>query len=143
MKIIIKNLQRRIIINPAKIRRLASKIKLPSRLNNLKINLYFVKNSVIKKLNLKFFGKNYATDVISFDLGKDYAEIFIAPSVVKENAFIFKTEFKEELYRCVIHGVLHIFGFNDKIKKEKNIMWKAQEAILKKISSIKEDDLSR
>lgn len=133
MIIVINDLQKRIQLNPAKINKTACKISLPSRLSNLKLNLYFVKNSVIKRLNKQFFNRDCLTDVISFRLARNYAEVFIAPCVVKGNAVTFGVEFNEELYRCIVHGTLHIFGFKDEIKKEKDKMWKKQESLLKKI----------
>jgi rRNA maturation RNase YbeY len=71
--------------------------------------------------------------VISFYLNKDYAEVFLAPSAIKINAHNFRAEFKEELYRCVVHGMLHVFGSKDETNKDKIRMWKKQEALLKKI----------
>lgn len=133
MRITINDLQKRIQINPAKIKQIACKISYPHKSNNLKLNLYFVNNSVIRSLNKQFFGKDCLTDVVSFNLGEDYAEVFVAPCVVKSNAKVFRVKFQEELYRCVIHGVLHIFGFKDKFKKQRAKMWKRQECLLKKV----------
>jgi len=133
VKITLKNLQRKIRINPARIRKVAYNIAPPARLKNLELNLYFVDNDVIKRFNKRFFGRNRLTDVISFRLSDDCAEVFIAPCVAKSNASAFKTEFPEELYRCVIHGILHVFGYKDGANKEKEKMWRVQERILKEI----------
>ncbi|NQU18825.1 rRNA maturation RNase YbeY [bacterium] len=135
MKVVIKNLQKRIRIDPAKIKKIANRINPPARFNHLKLAVYFVKNSIIKRLSRQYFEKDCLTDVISFNLGDDYAELFIAPCVVKDNARIFDVGFEEELYRCTIHGILHIFGFRDKTKKEKARMWRRQEAILREVFS--------
>ncbi|MFH1621569.1 MAG: rRNA maturation RNase YbeY [Candidatus Omnitrophota bacterium] len=131
MKVIIKDLQRRIKINPTKIRKIAHSISRPPKFCDLELRLYFVNNKLIKKLNRQFFKKNRLTDVISFCIEKDYAEVFIAPCVIRENAQKFKVEFNDELYRCVIHGILHIFGFTDKSNKHRAKMWNKQERILK------------
>ncbi|MFC1646578.1 rRNA maturation RNase YbeY [Candidatus Omnitrophota bacterium] len=133
MRVAIKNLQKKIKINQVKIKEIARKINCPAKFDNLELRLYFVRNSVIKRLNKQFFSRDCLTDVISFNLEKDYAEIFIAPYVVKINAVKFGVGFEEELHRCAVHGILHIFGFNDESKKEKSIMWKRQENILSKI----------
>jgi rRNA maturation RNase YbeY len=84
-------------------------------------------------LNKRFFNKDFLTDVISFRLEKDYAEVFIAPCAVKKNAVIFKSGFSEEIYRCVVHGILHVQGYKDYTKKDKDKMWKRQESILENI----------
>ena len=52
---------------------------------------------------------------------------------VKENSSIFETSFLEELYRVMIHGILHLVGYDDKTEKEKNIMRKKEEFYLKKL----------
>ena len=67
-----------------------------------------------------------------FKLDNHIAEVFIAPAIVKRNSLIFKEEFKKELSRCVIHGILHIIGFDDDNIRNKNRMWKRQESFLKK-----------
>ena len=137
MKILVENLQGRIKANPPQVKNTAykiiNKLEIPPQFNNLSLSIYFVKNSIIKKLNKQFFNKDYLTDVISFNLGNDYAEIFIAPSVVKYNATSLSIEFREEFHRCIVHGILHIFGFTDIFKKEKTKMWKKQEALLAEI----------
>lgn len=138
MKITARNLQKIITINPVKVRKIAfaviTKLKLKPQFSaNLNLNLYFVKNSTIKKLNKEFFDKNSLTDVISFNLEEGCAEIFIAPRAVKTNANYFCASFKEELYRCIIHGILHVFGFEDENKKKKAIMWKRQETLLREV----------
>ena len=133
MRIVVENLQKKIRISPDKIKKIAYKINLPPKFTNLKLVLYFIRNSLVKKLNKQFFHKNSLTDVISFYLTKDYAEVFIAPCVVKNNAVLYKTNFREELYRCIIHGVLHVLGYKDGTKKHKFKMWKRQESLLRKL----------
>jgi len=137
VKITVRNLQKKIKVSPAKIKEVARNIKPPVSLNNLELSLYFVENEVIKSLNRQFFEKDCLTDVISFRLSDDYAEVFIAPCVVKDNSLAFKVDFLEEVYRCVIHGILHVFGYKDEVRKEKVKMWKAQEKILKKAKNLK------
>ncbi|MFC1709620.1 rRNA maturation RNase YbeY [Candidatus Omnitrophota bacterium] len=133
MKIIVKNLQKKINLDPFRIKRAVHKIKVPAKFDTLELSMYFVKNSVIKRLNRQFFARNCLTDVISFKLDDDCAEVFIAPMVVKNNAYNFKVVFKEELYRCIVHGILHVFGFKDGKKSNKAKMWKRQEALLKSL----------
>ena len=84
-------------------------------------------------MNKQFFGRNCLTDVISFNLGDDYGEVFIAPSVAKRNAVKYRAGVKEELYRCTIHGILHALGFSDLKEKEKEKMWMRQESLLRGI----------
>ena len=71
--------------------------------------------------------------MISFELGNNLAEVFIAPYIVKKNADLYGVKFQEEIMRCVVHGILHVIGFSDYAKKEKQKMWKKQEQLLKKV----------
>ena len=130
MEIIVKNLQRKFKINPAQIKKAAVRISIPSGYGKFKVFIYFVSAGAIARLNKNFLRSSRRTDVIAFNLGDRVAEVFIAPSVVWDNSNRFGVGFKEELLRCVVHGVLHVFGFNDTTAKAKNIMWKKQEAIL-------------
>ena len=52
---------------------------------------------------------------------------------VKENSTIFDNSFSEELHRVMIHGILHLIGYNDKTEKEKNLMREKENFYLKKL----------
>lgn len=96
----------------------------------------------IKELNRKYRKKNEITDVLSFgeisagkneNFLKDLSEIVICPEVVKKNAKINKVSFEKELVRVLIHGILHIAGYDH----EKNLgrakeMREKEEFYLKK-----------
>ena len=73
-------------------------------------------------MNIKHLNQDYFTDVITFDYSKDMSligDVFISTERVKENAKLFNVSFNEELFRVIIHGVLHLCGFKDKTKEEK------------------------
>ena len=72
----------------------------------------------IKELNKKYRKKNRVTDVLSF-LYNDSGEIIICPTKVKENAKRFKSTFEKELARVLIHGILHLFGYDHEISERK------------------------
>ena len=95
------------------------------------VSIALVTSAEIKKINQKYRKKNKATDVLSFNLGKGFGEIVICPSQVKRNAKKYKTSFKKELAKVLIHGILHILGYNHgKSKKEAIEMEKKQERYL-------------
>ena len=52
---------------------------------------------------------------------------------VKENSIIFENSFSDELHRVMIHGVLHLIGYDDQNKKEKQIMREREDFYLKKL----------
>lgn len=65
------------------------------------------------------------TDVITFDYSSSKAvsgEVFISVDRVRENAKEFHQDFNNEIKRVMIHGVLHLCGYNDKTAKDKALM---------------------
>lgn len=89
------------------------------------ITYIFCSDVYIHKLNLEHLKHDTYTDIITFDYSVEdvmAADVFISVDRVKENATIFKTSFQEELNRVIIHGVLHLVGYNDKTNSEKELM---------------------
>ena len=89
------------------------------------INYIFCNDSYLNKINQEFLNHDTFTDIISFDytLGKEIGgDIFISIERVLENAEKFNEVFENELYRVMIHGILHFMGYKDKTKKEKTLM---------------------
>lgn len=122
-------------INKKKLKEGIKKILEKENKQNLDINIIFVDNSNIKNINLEYRNKNYPTDVISFPLKDNKrligGDIFISLEKVKENALKYKQDFKNELKRILIHGVLHIIGYDHIIKEQKKKMFKKQENFIK------------
>jgi probable rRNA maturation factor len=87
----------------------------------LEINLVLVDNKYIKEINLEYRLKNRITDVISFE-SPEGGDIFISADRAKEQAREYGASFDEEMCRLLIHGTLHVLGY-DHIKKddEKNM----------------------
>ncbi|OGX40887.1 MAG: rRNA maturation RNase YbeY [Omnitrophica WOR_2 bacterium RIFCSPLOWO2_01_FULL_41_12] len=145
MKIIIKNLQKKIPINPKRIKSAVLKA-LSSPHASLKYNktikegrgeitFCFVNDKKIKSLNREFLHKNYSTDVLSFDFstqGKEiFADVVISTDTAVRNATIYKTSSLYEVYLYVVHGTLHLLGYDDKTKEQRKIMDQKAKEILK------------
>jgi probable rRNA maturation factor len=102
-------------------------------------NFIFLCDKNIKTFNKKYKGSSRATDVLSFyihdDLGRtsDIGEIFISVDRALENSHTFGTGFQEELVLYVIHGVLHLFGYDDRSAKERRRMRDKESEIMGKI----------
>ena len=80
------------------------------------INIIFMNNKDIRKVNKEFLSHDFPTDVISFRLntGKSVdGELYIGVDVAKENASIYGENFYSEIKRLIIHGTLHLVGFVD------------------------------
>ncbi len=101
------------------------------------INFLFTNDEEILKKNIQFLQHNTYTDIITFNYCKDKiinGDIIISIDRVKENAEKFKSDFEKELKRVLIHGVLHLCGYNDKKTADKELMRKKENWALKQIS---------
>jgi rRNA maturation RNase YbeY len=97
------------------------------------INYIFCDDEYLHKLNVEFLQHDTLTDVISFDntLGKLISgDIYISIERVEDNANDFKVSFLDELYRVMIHGVLHYMGYKDKTEEQKIKMRIAEDKAL-------------
>ena len=98
------------------------------------INFIFCSDNYLLTLNKKYLGKTYLTDVISFNQQQKttatpplvFGDIYVSIERVKENKKKYKTIFAKELKRVMIHGSLHLIGYNDKSEKEKKLMVKKE-----------------
>jgi probable rRNA maturation factor len=89
------------------------------------IKYIFVDDREIYEINSKFLGHAYSTDIITFDysfLNTITGEIFISLPVVESNALFYNIDHSQELYRVIVHGLLHLIGYNDKSDQEKEAM---------------------
>jgi probable rRNA maturation factor len=97
------------------------------------INYIFCLDNFLLSLNQEFLGHNTLTDIITFDnsAGEEISgEIYISLERVRQNSSKFGTNFHQELLRVMIHGILHLTGYDDKKPKEVIIMRKKEEAYL-------------
>ncbi len=89
------------------------------------ISYIFCDDEYLLNLNINYLDHDTLTDIISFDysVGKIISgDIFISVDRIKENAEKFEVDFKNELHRVIIHGILHYCGYKDKTEEEKNEM---------------------
>ena len=90
-------------------------------------------NRRIRKLNKEFLGRDYETDVLSFSLSKDYGEIIISVEEAFKNAERYSHTFDQELLYLIIHGLLHLKGYEDYNKEDYEKMKKIQDRIYRKV----------
>ena len=89
------------------------------------INIIFCSDNCILDVNVKYLGHDYFTDIITFDYcEKDIlsGDLFISIDTVRDNAEFYKTEFNDELNRVIVHGLLHLIGYDDHTPEEQKIM---------------------
>ena len=97
------------------------------------IGYLFVDDEKILEVNREYLGHDYYTDVITFDYDEDdtvSGDIVVSLDTVRSNAQLFGKTYEEELYRVIIHGILHLCGINDKGPGEREIMEAAENKAL-------------
>ncbi len=80
------------------------------------ISIIFCSDNYILDVNMKYLQHDYFTDIITFDYCEGdtvSGDLFISIDSVRENAAFYGTEFKDELNRVLVHGVLHLIGYDD------------------------------
>lgn len=93
----------------------------------------FTDDTKILEINRRYLQHDYFTDIITFDYSQGdtiAGDIFISVDTVKSNAEEFGTDYSQELYRVIIHGILHLCGVNDKGPGERAVMEKAENEAL-------------
>ena len=96
------------------------------------LNYIFCDDNFLLGVNQKYLQHDDLTDIITFQLNNDpiEGEIYISIDRVRENAKNLSIDPQDELHRVMIHGVLHMMGYRDKLPSEKAIMRKKEEACL-------------
>lgn len=104
------------------------------------LNYLFCDDKEILKVNRDFLKHDYFTDIITFDYSyknRVSGDIFISLDTVKSNAEELKVSYKSELLRVIVHGLLHLCGFNDKEPGEREIMEENENKALHQWENIK------
>lgn len=89
------------------------------------ISIIFCSDNYVLDINQKYLQHDYFTDIITFDYCEGdrlSGDLFISVDSVRENSVEFGTEFKEELNRVIIHGLLHLVGYDDHTEKDIKLM---------------------
>lgn len=104
------------------------------------LDVDFVSGSRIKNINSEYLDHNYTTDIITFNYSGSTTnldgEIFISVDDAEENAKKFKVKLSEELTRLVIHGILHLAGYDDHKKNDKIKMKRLENKLLNTLKFI-------
>lgn len=93
------------------------------RLGN--VSIIFCSDNYILDVNQRYLGHDYFTDIITFDYCEGdrlSGDLFISVDSVRENAIEYGTEFKDELNRVIVHGILHLIGYDDHTEDEVKTM---------------------
>ena len=101
------------------------------------VNFVFCSDSYLLSINKEYLEHNYHTDIITFDLSTDkkvVADVFISVDRARLNASSYSVSLGSELLRLLIHGTLHLCGFNDKTPLQFKHMKRLEEKFLKRFT---------
>ena len=144
MKLTVENLQKKIPLNLPRIRNLTKKILEKENIENAVISVIFVSRQKMASLNKRFKGKSYATDVLAFDLSDEFflggksskiphglmGDIVISPEAAVKNSKEYDVSIDQELVLYVIHGILHLIGYDDHKELDIDKMRKRESFLL-------------
>lgn len=89
------------------------------------ISIIYCSDSYILDINQKFLKHDYYTDIITFDYSQGRVisgDLFISLDTVKDNASYYGSTFDNELNRVMVHGILHLIGYDDHTEAEQKVM---------------------
>ncbi|HOP50035.1 MAG TPA: rRNA maturation RNase YbeY [Ignavibacteriales bacterium] len=130
----INNLYKKYKLNKSLVHNLVNEIKnlLDFSIKNIDIN--FVNNDVIKQINIDYLKHNYTTDIITFNYDGNNkilnSEIFISIDEAKDNAEYFKCSLNDEIVRLIIHGFLHLVGYDDMNDQDYKVMKSKEDELV-------------
>ena len=140
LRVAIRNLQRKIAVNvdeleafaPVAVQRCLQlrKGKQTELHKSREIFVWLISDRRMAQLHRKFIGRSGPTDVLTFQHG----EIFLSVETARRNARAFKNSLMRELKLYIVHGLLHLHGFDDRTPSEANRIKMAQEKILRACS---------
>ena len=103
------------------------------------ISIIFCSDNYILDVNVKYLQHDYFTDIITFEYcegEKLSGDLFISIDSVRENARYYGSEFEDELNRVIVHGLLHLIGYDDHTEEDQKIMRSKEDYYLELRKSI-------
>ena len=89
------------------------------------ISYIFCSDEKILQINQQYLNHDYYTDIITFDYSEENTisgDLFLSLDTIKSNSDKYHVDYQQEMYRVIIHGILHLCGLKDKTPKEEKIM---------------------
>lgn len=117
---------------------IVSKLKDTLKFTIESLNVNFVSSETMIEINKQYLNHNYDTDVIAFNYSgnntKLDGEIFISISQAIDNAIRFNVNLDSELIRLIVHGTLHLLGYDDKKSSDKKKMKTEEDKLTEKLN---------
>lgn len=133
MKIYITDLQNLISIDKTRITYVAQNVLRYLNKDKEDLSIAFVNDKKIARLNAKYRKQNKPTDVLAFGMHKGnlLGDVVISTDAAKRQAPLYNSTIDKEITLYLIHGILHLAGYNDDDKNSRKKMEEKQQAILK------------
>ena len=133
----------RVPLPRARVATIARGVLRAERVRDAMVSVSFVPPRAMASLNRRHLGHRGATDVISFALGRTggvgpiVGDVYICPQVARENARAHGVGVREELARLVVHGTLHVLGYDhpDGPDRADSPMWRRQERLVARLAA--------
>lgn len=125
----------RVGISQKAINQMVSSVLLGIKHSDASMSVHLIGDTRMRTLNRRFRGKDKTTDVLSFStnegaepfLGEDWGDVFVSIPQIRRQAKQFSVPFREEFYRMLVHGTLHLFGYDHEQDEEAKKMFRLQE----------------
>ena len=104
------------------------------------VNVIFCSDNYILDINMRYLQHDYFTDIITFDYCEGNTlsgDLFISIDSVRENSSFYGSDFDEELHRVIVHGLLHLAGYDDHTDEDIKVMRSKENYYLNMRSSLK------
>lgn len=113
------------------------------------LNYIFCSDEYLLEINKQYLGHNYYTDIITFDYSEDYemigkqrkvyGDIYISIDTINHNALEYGEGFDRELHRVIVHGLLHLIGFDDVTEELQKEMHHQEDLALTVLQSLRDE----
>jgi probable rRNA maturation factor len=131
----------RVPLTHRRVAEIARAVLRAERVRSAHLSITFVSARSIASMNARHLGHQGATDVISFALSPNEADdtvtgdVYIAPEIARRNAAVHGASAREEIARLVVHGVLHVLGYDhpEGRGRTSSPMWRRQEALVTRL----------
>jgi probable rRNA maturation factor len=107
------------------------------------VNIIFCSDDYLLNINKKYLSHDYYTDIITFDYCEKNilsGDLFISIDSVRDNAGFFNVSFSQELDRVIVHGLLHLIGYDDHTDEDIAVMRSKENCYIELKSKIRENE---
>jgi probable rRNA maturation factor len=146
----IHNHQKCVIVPPSQFKKIIQKVLKKERIVQAELSIVIVTDRKIHEINRKFLNHDFSTDVITFDLSDDElsrkkhtiikpveGEIYVSAGAAARKGRELKVLPEQELLLYIVHGILHLLGYDDHAATDKKRMRKKEKEILNFVQNFK------